>query len=65
MATSKALIPGLFLTYLISATLASLDMAGGTLAVHRAALADYHVYWPWPLFVGLTGLSRALVWMME
>ncbi len=65
MATLKALIPGLFLTYLISTALAALDMDGGTLAVYRADLADHHLYWSWPMFVGFTGLSRALVWMME
>jgi len=65
MATIKALIPGVLLTYAVSEILGSSGVRGGTLYIQHAYLADHSLFWSWPLFVASFGLARALVWMMD
>ncbi len=65
MSTIKALFPGAAITFMISAILYGAGTRGGVLALERAELLDFNLYWSWPLFLATFGLSRALLWMME
>jgi hypothetical protein len=65
MSTIKALIPGAAMTVLISAILYSGGARSGVFALERTQLLDFNLYWSWPLFLTIFGLSRALLWMME
>ena len=38
---------------------------GGVLAIHQVSLADYQLYWSWPLFLIATVFCAALFKMME
>lgn len=65
MSTIKALIPGAAMTVLISAILYSGGTRSGVFALERTQLLDFNLYWSWPLFLAIFGLSRVLLWMME
>lgn len=65
MSTIKALIPGTAMTLIISALLYGGGSRGGVLALEQNHLLDVNVYWSWPLFVLVFGLSRALLFMLE
>lgn len=65
MSFVKALIPGTILTFVICLILGSNGTSAGWLEVHRVAVQGHNFYWSWPFFVGSTGLSWALFWMME
>jgi len=65
MPTIKALVPGAAITLFVSAMLYGAGTRGGVFAVQRAYVDDVTLYWSWPLFLTMFGLSRALVWMME
>lgn len=65
MSTIKALIPGAAITLMISALLYSGGTRSGVFALERTELLDHNLYWSWPLFLAVFGLSRALLWMME
>ena len=65
MASIKALILGLILTYVLSGVLAFTGATGGTtLAVHHQLLAQHTFYWSWPLFLLGTALIRLIMVMM-
>jgi hypothetical protein len=61
----KALIPGFLLTWIVSSVIGSNGSHGGMLAIQHNLVEGYNLYWSWPLFLGATGLSWALFWMMD
>lgn len=58
---AKAIILGAILTWCIALVVGSQGSSGGQLAVHPLMLADFKIFWSWPLFFAGTGLSWALV----
>ncbi len=58
---AKAIILGAILTWCIALVVGSQGSSGGQLAVHSVMLADFKIFWSWPLFFAGTGLSWALV----
>lgn len=65
MAFLKALIPGFILTLLVAGAIGSQGSSGGFLEISRFAVEGHDLYWSWPLFIAGTGLSWALLWMMD
>ncbi len=65
MAFFKALIPGVFLTFVISIILGTNHTSGGWLNVHRITIEGISFHWSWPLFLIATGLAWGIFAMME
>lgn len=65
IALFKALIPGAVLTGIVSLLIGSGGSTGGILNIFHFAVQHHQVYWSWPLFLAATGLSWAILWMLE
>jgi hypothetical protein len=65
MAFLKALPLGAFLTWILALFIGSGGSTGGSLAIHRLAIADYSVFWSWPLFAVATGLAFGILTLMK
>jgi hypothetical protein len=57
----KAIILGCILTGVVAVVVGSQGSSGGALAVHSMAIADYRIFWSWPLFVLGSGLSWGIM----
>jgi hypothetical protein len=64
MSVVKAVILGGFLTWLICLVFGTNHQSAGWLSVHSMRVAEYSVYWSWPLFVAASGLAWAIMAMM-
>jgi hypothetical protein len=65
IALFKALIPGALLTWIVSTLIGSGGSSGGILNIIHFTVQHHEVYWSWPLFLAATGLSWAILWMLE
>jgi hypothetical protein len=65
IALFKALIPGALLTWIVSTLIGSGGSSGGILSIIHFTVQHHEVYWSWPLFLAATGLSWAILWMLE
>lgn len=57
----KAMVLGLILTGCVSVVIGSQGSTGGQLAIHSLMVADFKVYWSWPMFFASTGLCWGLI----
>ncbi|MEL6238595.1 MAG: hypothetical protein AAFQ90_08395 [Pseudomonadota bacterium] len=57
----KAVILGTILTGCIALVIGSQGSSAGPLFVHPLPVADYTIYWSWPIFIVGTGLSWGLI----
>ena len=57
----KAMGFGALITCCIAVVVGTQGSSGGALAIHALDIADYKVYWSWPMFLGGTGLFWALL----
>lgn len=57
----KAIVLGTILTGSIAMVVGSQGSSGGVLDVHAVNIADYKMYWSWPLFLAGSGLSWGLI----
>ena len=57
----KALVLAAIVTGSIAVVLGSQGSTGGALSVHSLMIADYKMYWSWPLFFAGSGLSWGLI----
>ena len=64
MSLIKAVVLGGVLTWLVSLVLGTNHANTGWLSVHQMTVADYKIYWSWPLFVAATGIAWAVLAMM-
>lgn len=65
IALFKALIPGALLTWIVSTLIGSGGSSGGILNIVHFAVQHHQLYWSWPLFLAATGLSWAILWMLD
>ncbi len=61
----KAIGLGGLLSGIISLIIGSQGSSGGQLAIHLMQAGEYSIHWSWPLFLGGTGLSYALLVMQR
>jgi len=61
----KALVPGGFLTWIVSLFIGSAGSSGGYLQIRLFDVYGYDTYWSWPLMFAATGLSWAILLMMD
>ena len=54
----KAIPLGGVLTYVLALVIGSQGSTGGQLAIFRAEIYDYHLWWSWPVFFA----GAALAW---
>ena len=57
----KAMGVGALVTGCIAVVIGTQGSAGGQLAIHALDIADYRVYWSWPMFLAGTGLFWGLL----
>lgn len=65
VALFKALIPGALLTWIVATLIGSTGSTGGMLDIFHFAVRHHQVYWSWSLFLAATGLSWAILWMLD
>ncbi len=61
----KAIPLGAVLTWVVAIVIGSQGSRGGFLAIHTVEIADYSMFWSWPLFFAGTGLSWGLMAMQR
>lgn len=61
----KAIVLGGILSGIISLIIGSQGSSGGQLGIHLMHAGEYAVHWSWPLFLGGTALSYALMVMQR
>jgi len=61
----KAIVIGAAFAFILSLFIGSGGSTGGMLNVRHVAVADYHFYWSWALFVVGTGLAFGILVMMD
>jgi hypothetical protein len=61
----KALTLGAILSATIALVIGSQGSSGGALAIHMAHIADFKLYWSWPIFLSGSGLSFGLMLMQR
>ena len=57
----KAAPMGAILTYIVALAIGSQGSTGGPLAIFRAELYDYNLWWSWPLFLAATALAWGIM----
>lgn len=57
----KAIVLGTILTGSIAVVIGSQGSSGGALGIHAMHIADYKMFWSWPLFFAGSGLSWGLI----
>jgi hypothetical protein len=57
----KAMGFGVILTGSVALVIGSQGTSAGPLAVEALQVANYKLYWSWPIFVAGTGLSWGLI----
>jgi hypothetical protein len=57
----KAIVLGSILTGSVAVVIGSQGSTGGVLGVHSMMIADYKMYWSWPMFFAASGLSWGLI----
>lgn len=57
----KAVPLGGILTFVVALTIGSQGSHGGQLAIFRAEIYQYDMWWSWPLFFAGTGLAWGLM----
>jgi len=65
IALSKALVPGILLTWIVCSLIAAGGSTGGMLHIFHREIADYTVYFSWTLFIPATGLGWFIFSMLE
>jgi len=61
----KALVPGAFLSWIISTFVGTRGSTGGLLHIEHFAFQGYQIYGSWTLLLIATGLSWAILMMMD
>ena len=57
----KATPLGAILTYVVALAIGSQGSTVGPLAIFRAELYDYNIWWSWPLFLAATALAWGIM----
>lgn len=65
IALIKALIPGIFLSWIVATFAGSGGFRGGVLMAQHVSVGGQQFYWSWPVFLGGTLLSFAIFKMMD
>lgn len=65
IALLKAALLGIILTLIGAGIFGYAGTTAGFLDVHRLPIADYRIYWSWPMFVAFVGLAWAILLMMD
>ena len=61
----KAAPLGAILTFVVALTIGSQGSRGGQLAIFRAEIYQYDVWWSWPLFFAGTGLAWGIMMLQR
>ena len=61
----KAAPLGAILTFVVALTIGSQGSRGGQLAIFRAEIHQYDVWWSWPLFFAGTGLAWGIMMLQR
>ena len=57
----KAVPLGALLSYVVSIVIGTQGSDGGPLAIFRAEIYQFDIWWSWPTFFAATGLAWALM----
>lgn len=57
----KALIPGIILTWVVSAIMGAGHSKGGWLNIHHYYILEHNLYWSWVLLALGTGLAWMII----
>lgn len=57
----KAVPLGAILTFVVALVIGSQGSRGGQLAIFRAEIYQYDLWWSWPLFFAATGLAWGIM----
>lgn len=61
----KAFLPGSLLTWIVASIVGRDGDKGGMLNIQHTLVDGHTLHWSWPLFLVATGLTWALLAMME
>lgn len=61
----KAVPLGAILTFVVALVIGSQGSRGGFLAIHRAEVMDYTLWWSWPLFFAGSALAWGIMMLQR
>lgn len=65
IALFKALIPGAVLAWILATLIGAGGSSGGILHITHLTVQHHQVYWSWSLFLVATGLTWAILWLLD
>jgi hypothetical protein len=65
IALTKALIPGILLTWIVCSLIGGGGSTGGMLHIFHGEIAQHRVYFSWSLFFASTGLAWLIFTFLE